>query len=42
MTQDKAMSIITQGFLDVEIPSLPQKLLAEIRNIVAMTAEHVL
>lgn len=42
LTQDKATSIITRGFLDAEIPGLPDKLLAEIKNIVAMTTEHVL
>lgn len=42
LTQDKATSIITRGFLDAEIPGLPERLLAEIKSIVAMTAEHVL
>ena len=42
LTQDKATSIITRGFLDAEISGLPEKLLAEIKSIVAMTAEHAL
>lgn len=42
LTQDKATSIITRGFLDAEIPGLPDKLLTEIKDIVAMTTEHVL
>ena len=42
LTQDKATSIITRGFLDAEIPGLPEKLLAEVKSIVAMTTEHIL
>lgn len=42
LTQDEAMSIITRGFLDAEIPGLPDKLHAEVKNIVAMTTEHIL
>ena len=42
LTQDKATSMITRGFLDAEIPGLPDRLLAEIKNIVTTTAEHIL
>jgi len=42
LTGDEATSLIARGFLDTEIPGLPDKLLDEIKHIVAMTAERVL
>lgn len=42
LTQDEATSMITRGFLDVEIPGLPEKLIAEIKNLVAITTERIL
>lgn len=42
LTEDEATSLIARGFLDTEIPGLPDKLLNEIRRIVAITAERVL
>lgn len=42
LTEDEATSLIARGFLDTEIPGLPEKLLEEIKRIIAMTAERVL
>lgn len=42
LTEDEATSLIARGFLDTEIPGLPDELLNEVKRIVAMTAERVL
>jgi len=42
LTQDEATSMIARGFLDTDIPGLPERLLAEIKRIVAMTTERLM
>jgi len=42
LTRDEATSLIARGFLDADIPGLPDTLLAEIKSIITATAEHIL